>query len=173
VIGDIHFFHSGIGNLINAVYNRSAITVVVLDNSITGMTGHQQNPTTGLDIRLQPAPVLDLEALCAAIGVRSIRVVDPADTFASQKVLAEEMARPDVSVVIARRPCALIPTGKGTERAVVDYDKCTKCGACLRLMCPALTPGADGKPVVDPDTCNGCGLCIGVCRFGALGKEKK
>ncbi len=173
VIGDSTFIHSGVGNLINAVYNRSAITVVILDNSITGMTGHQQNPTTGLDIRLQPAPTLDLEALCAAIGVRSIRVVDPADTFASQKVLAEELAKPEVSVVIARRPCALIPTGKGTERAVVDYEKCTKCGACLRLMCPALTPGADGKPVVDPDTCNGCGLCIGVCRFGALGKEKK
>ncbi len=173
VIGDSTFIHSGITNLINAVYNRSAVTVVILDNSITGMTGHQQNPSTGLDIRMQAAPVLDLEALCAAIGVRSIRVVDPADTFASQKVLAEEMAKPEVSVIIGRRPCALIPTGKGTETAVLDSEKCTKCRACIRLMCPALTPGPDGKPVIDKATCNGCGLCIGVCRFGALSKEKK
>ena len=173
VIGDSTFIHSGITNLVNAVYNRSATTVVILDNSITGMTGHQQNPSTGLDIRLQASPVLDLEALCAAVGVRSIRHVDPADTYASQAVLAEEMAKPEVSVIIARRPCALIPTGRGTQRAVVYYDKCTKCRACIRLMCPALTPGPDGKPVVDPDTCNGCGLCIGVCRFGALGKEEK
>ena len=97
VIGDSTFIHSGITGLINAVYNRSASTVVILDNSITGMTGHQQNPTTGLDIRLAAAPAVDLEALCAAVGVRSVRVVDPADSAASQKVLAEEMAKPEVS----------------------------------------------------------------------------
>lgn len=177
VIGDSTFIHSGITSLINAVYNRSAATVVILDNSITGMTGHQQNPATGLDIRLQPSPALDLEALCAAIGVQSIRVVDPADTYASQKALTEEMAKPVVSVIIGRRPCALIPAGKGVETTSVDYEKCTKCRVCIRLMCPALTPGLDGKPVVDAGSCNGCGLCVGVCRFDALalggGKEKK
>ncbi len=171
VIGDSTFLHSGITNLINAVYNGSAITVIILDNSITGMTGHQQNASTGMDIRLNPAPAVSLEALCASVGVRSIRVIDPVDTKGAQTVIREEMDKPEVSVIIARRPCALIPTGKGPKGkfAVVDKEKCTACGQCIRIMCPALTGGPDKKPVIDRETCNSCGLCVNVCAFGALG----
>ncbi len=172
VIGDSTFLHSGITNVINAVYNQSNITVIILDNSITGMTGHQQNPSTGMNIRLNPAPAISLEDLCRALGVESIRVVDPVDTALCQKVLREELDKPGVSVVITRRPCALIPTGKGKkeDRTTVNYDSCTACGACIRMMCPALTEGSDKKPVIDWDTCNSCGLCRNLCRFGALTK---
>ncbi|MBN1892276.1 MAG: indolepyruvate ferredoxin oxidoreductase subunit alpha [Clostridiales bacterium] len=170
VIGDSTFLHSGVTNLINAVYNQSSITVIILDNSITGMTGHQQNASTGMDIRLNPAPAVSLEDLCGSIGVRSVRVIDPVDTHQAQKVIKEELEKSFVSVIIARRPCALIPTGKGPKgkSAVVDKDKCTACGQCIRIMCPALTAGPDRKPVIDPEACNCCGLCINVCAFGAL-----
>lgn len=170
VIGDSTFLHTGINGLINSVYNGSRSTVIILDNSITGMTGHQQNPATGRNIRLEAAPAVDLEALCRSIGVQSIYTVDPADTDASRKVIAQAMKEPHVTVVIARRPCALIPTGRGTPDMVVslDRDKCTRCGACLRIMCPALTKGEDGYPQVDPFTCNGCDLCVRVCPFDAL-----
>ncbi len=172
VIGDSTFLHSGITNLLNAVYNRSNITVIILDNSITGMTGHQQNASTGLDIRLSPAPAVNLEKLCESIGVTSIRTLDPVDTALAQAIIKEELGKSGVSVIIARRPCALIPSGKGNknEIACVDYEKCTACGQCIRIMCPALTAGADKKPVIDPETCNSCGLCINVCKFGALSK---
>jgi indolepyruvate ferredoxin oxidoreductase, alpha subunit len=172
VIGDSTFIHSGITNLINCVYNQSDTTILILDNSITGMTGHQQNPATGKNIRLQDAPALDLEALCRAVGVRSIRVLDPADTNLAEQVIAEEMARPGVSVVIARRPCALIPSGRGRpENAVrVDLTQCRRCKACLRIMCPALVAGPEGYPVVDAASCTACGLCLRMCKFGALQK---
>jgi len=171
VIGDSTFLHSGITNLINAVYNQSNITVIILDNYITGMTGHQQNAATGMDIRLNPAPAVNLEALCESVGVKSVRIVDPVDTALSQSVIKEAMKETGVSVVIARRPCALIPTGKGPKSmtVLVDKEKCTACGQCIRIMCPALVAGKDKKPVIDPETCNTCGLCINVCRFGALG----
>jgi indolepyruvate ferredoxin oxidoreductase alpha subunit len=170
VIGDSTFLHSGITNLINAVYNQSTITVMILDNSITGMTGHQQNASTGKDIRLNPAPSVSLEALCASVGVRSIRVIDPVDTQGAQRVIKEELEKPFVSVIIARMPCALIPTGKGPKgkASVVDKERCTACGQCIRIMCPALTAGPDKKPVIDSETCNSCGLCVNVCAFGAL-----
>ncbi|HBP38045.1 MAG TPA: indolepyruvate ferredoxin oxidoreductase subunit alpha, partial [Clostridiales bacterium] len=172
VIGDSTFLHSGITSLINSIYNQSNSTVIILDNSITGMTGHQQNPSTGLSIRLQPAPAVDLEALCSCLGAASVRVADPADTWEIQKVVSEEVARPGVSVIIARRPCALIPAGRGRADQVVrvDRDLCRKCKACIRVMCPALTAGPDGGPVIDPAACTGCGLCIRICRFGALRK---
>lgn len=172
VIGDSTFLHSGITNLLNAVYNRSNITVIILDNSITGMTGHQQNASTGYDIRLTPAPAVNLEKLCESVGVTSIRTFDPVDTVLAQSVIKEEINKPGVSVVISRRPCALIPSGKGnkSEIARVDYNKCTACGQCIRIMCPALTAGGDKKPVIDPETCNSCGLCVNVCKFDALSK---
>jgi len=170
VIGDSTFLHSGVTGLINSVYNKSDSTILILDNSITGMTGHQQNPATGKDIRMQPAPAIDLEALCRVIGVTSVRVIDPADTFAAQAVIKEEVARPDVSVIIARRPCALIPTGRCQNGRIarLEEEKCTRCKACIRIMCPALVEGPDGYPVIDPGSCNGCGLCVRVCRFDAL-----
>lgn len=177
VIGDSTFLHSGITNLMNAVYNGSHITLVILDNSITGMTGHQQNPATGMNIRLEATPAVSLEKLCESVGVmpEAIRVVDPVDTFGSEKVIKEELEREAVSVVIARRPCALIPTGrakKGIEVSV-DYDKCKKCGACGRIMCPALIIGKDGMPMIDAESCNNCGLCVNVCKFNALSKAKE
>jgi len=172
VLGDSTFLHSGITNLINAIYNRSNITVLILDNSITGMTGHQQNAATGLDIRLRPAPAVNLEALCESIGVTSIQIIDPVDTYLCQKVVKEELGKKCVSVVIARRPCALIPSGKGRkeERTVVNRDNCKACGLCIKMMCPALTEGPDMKPVIDPAACNACGLCINLCRYEALTK---
>ena len=170
VIGDSTFLHSGITNLINAVYNRSSITVIILDNSITGMTGHQQNASTGMDIRLNPAPSVSFEALCESVGVRSIHIIDPVDTHGAQKVIKEELEKPFVSVIIARSPCALIPPGKGPKGkfAVVEKDTCTACGQCIRVLCPALTAGSDKKPVINTETCNSCGLCVNVCAFGAL-----
>ncbi len=175
VIGDSTFMHSGITNLLNAVYNESAITLIILDNSITGMTGHQQNPATGLNLRLEKAPQLDLEMLCRSLGVTSIRVVDPVDTYESEKVIKEELAKQCVSVVIARRPCALIPTGRAKKgiNVEVDYDKCKACGACGRVMCPALVMGEDKKPVIDLEACNNCGLCVNVCKFDALKKGEE
>lgn len=170
VIGDSTFLHSGITNLINACYNESAITLIILDNSITGMTGHQQNPSTGRNIRLQPAPAISLEKLCEACGVTSVRVVDPVDTFGAEKVIKEELDKDCVSVIIARRPCALIPTGRAVKgiEVTVDYDKCKACGACGRIMCPALIMGEDRKPVIDAESCNNCGLCVNMCKFDAL-----
>ena len=173
VLGDSTFLHSGITNVVNAVYNQSVITILILDNSITGMTGHQQNASTGLNIRLRPAPSINLEALCLSLGVASIRVIDPVDTFGSQKVIKEELEKDCVSVIIARRPCALIPTGKAIKgkHVSVDYDACKACGACIRMMCPALLEGSDKKPIIDEETCNSCGLCINLCKFNALSKE--
>ena len=177
VIGDSTFLHSGITNLMNAVYNGSTMTLIILDNSITGMTGHQQNPATGMNIRLEAAPAVSLEMLCQSVGVmpEAIRVVDPVDTFGCQQVIKEEMAREAVSVVIARRPCALIPTGrakKGVE-VHVDLEKCKKCGACGKIMCPALIMSKDKTPMIDPETCNNCGLCVNVCKFNALEKGEE
>ena len=175
VIGDSTFLHSGITNLINAVYNQSAITVMILDNSITGMTGHQQNPASGKNIRLQPAPAIDLETLCRSVGVTSVRTVDPVDTFEVEKIVKEEIAKDCVSVIIVRRPCALIPTGKKPKGVSIELneDACKKCGACSRIMCPALVAGPDKKPVIDPEACNACGLCINMCKFDALSKKEE
>ena len=177
VIGDSTFLHSGITNLMNAVYNGSTMTLIILDNSITGMTGHQQNPASGLNIRLEAAPQVSLEKLCESVGVlpEAIRVVDPVDTFGAQQVIKEELERRAVSVIIARRPCALIPTGrakKGVE-VHVDFEKCKKCGACGKIMCPALIIGEDKTPVIDAETCNNCGLCVNVCKFNALEKGEE
>ena len=176
VIGDSTFLHSGMTGLLNSVYNGSDSTIIILDNSITGMTGHQQNPSTGRNIRLESAPAVDLAELCRVLGAASVSEIDPADTKAAETAVFAELEKPGVSVIIARRPCALIPTGRGRPEDVVrvDKDKCTRCRACMRIMCPALVAGPDGYPVIDPDTCNGCNLCVQVCRFDALipGGEK-
>ena len=177
VIGDSTFLHSGITNLMNAVYNQSSMTLVILDNSITGMTGHQQNPSTGKNIRLEAAPAVSLELLCQSVGVlpENIRVVDPVETYECEKIIKEELSKDQVSVVIARRPCALIPTGRAVKgiNAEVDYEKCKKCGACARIMCPALVLDENKMPVIDTESCNNCGLCVNVCKFGALTKGEQ
>ncbi|MDR3207982.1 MAG: 4Fe-4S binding protein, partial [Oscillospiraceae bacterium] len=161
------FFHSGITGLINMVYNQSPGTVLILDNAITGMTGHQQNPATGLTLQNAPAPRVDIEALCRAAGVRRVRVVDPHELEALEQALGEELQAPEPSVVIARRPCVLLPQVVKRSPLAVAGAACKNCRACLRIGCPALR--ADGAvPAIDPTLCVGCGLCARVCRFGAI-----
>ncbi len=167
VLGDSTFIHSGITGLVNAVYNRSATTLMILDNSITGMTGHQQNPATGKNIRGEAAPQLDLVALCKAVGVASVRTVDPFDMKALEAILREETARPETSVIIAQRPCALLDKKSVKPPYAVDGNKCIKCKMCMRIGCPAIVMG-ETCATIEPSLCVGCGLCAGVCPQGAM-----
>ena len=171
VLGDSTFIHSGITGLINAVYDRSNINVIILDNRITGMTGHQQNPATGFDIHGNPAPQLNLEAVCEAVGAH-VRVVNPLQMKDMEQALREETQRDGVSVIIARYPCALLDKRPKQPCTIAD---CHRCGACLRLGCPALERGADGAVRVNAALCNGCGLCKQMCAFGCItgGGEKQ
>ena len=168
VIGDSTFIHSGITGLIDIAYNASNSTVIILDNSITGMTGHQQNPTTGYNIKGDPATAVNLEALCNAIGIERVRVVDPFDIEGVEKTLREELSVEAPSVIIARRPCALLKIVKAKPPVTVDTEKCKKCGMCFKMGCPAIKKGSDGKPIIDTTLCTGCGLCTQACKFDAL-----
>lgn len=172
VIGDSTFMHSGITGLVDIVYNKGINTVIILDNSITGMTGHQDNPTTGKTIRGEAARQVDLEALCHAVGVDRVRIEDPFDLKGFEAAVREETATEEPSVIIAQRPCALLKTVKYSGKCVIDSDKCRGCKLCMKLGCPAIN-FADGKAYIDPTQCNGCGLCTGVCAFGAITKEDK
>ena len=167
VIGDSTFMHSGMTGLANIAYNQSNSTVIILDNSITGMTGHQQNPTTGYNIKGDPAGKIDLEALCRAIGIQRVRVVDPYNLKECDQALKEELAAAEPSVIISRRPCALLKHVKHKAPLVVDTEKCRGCKACMRIGCPAISM-RDGKAVVDATQCVGCGVCEQLCAFGAL-----
>ena len=171
VIGDSTFIHSGITGLIDIVYNKGANTVIILDNSITGMTGHQDNPTTGKTIRGEKTKQVDLEALCHAVGVEHVVVADPFDVKAFERVVREEVERDDVSVIIAQRPCALLKTVKYSGRALIT-DRCKNCHVCIKLGCPAISL-VEGAVQIDPNQCNGCGLCVNVCPFGAIEKEER
>ena len=168
VIGDSTFAHSGITSLIDIAYNRSNSVVIVLDNSITGMTGHQQNPTTGYNIKGEPATAVDLEALCHAIGIQRVTVVDPYDLKEVTRVLKEELAAEEPSVIISRRPCALLKYVKHNPPLSVNQDKCIGCKACLGIGCPAISY-REGKAVIDATQCVGCGVCKGLCPKGAIG----
>lgn len=170
VIGDSTFIHSGITGLIDIVYNKGNNTVIILDNSITGMTGHQDNPTTGFTIRKEPTVQVDLEALCHSVGVRRVRVEDPFDLKGFEAAVKEELAADEPSVIIAQRPCALLKTVKYTGHCAVDAEKCRKCKKCMKLGCPAISVD-NGCVKIDVNQCNGCGLCVGVCPFGAISKE--
>ena len=167
VIGDSTFMHSGMTGLANIAYNQSNSTVIILDNSITGMTGHQQNPTTGYNIKGDPAGKIDLEALCRAMGFNRVRVVDPYDLTECDTVIKEELAAKEPSVIISRRPCALLKYVKHNKPLKVACDKCVGCKACMRLGCPAISM-KDGKAVIDETLCVGCGVCEQMCKFGAL-----
>ncbi len=167
VIGDSTFMHSGMTGLANIAYNRSNSTVIILDNSITGMTGHQQNPTTGYNIKGDPAGKIDLEALCRAMGFERVSVVDPYNLKECDRVLKEELAVAEPSVIISRRPCALLKYVKHKAPLTVDTDKCKGCKACMRLGCPAISV-RNGKAVIDTTQCVGCGVCQQLCSFDAL-----
>ena len=171
VIGDSTFIHSGITGLIDIVYNKGNNTVIILDNSITGMTGHQDNPTTGKTIRGEATKQVDLVALCHAVGVDRVRVEDPFDLPGFEKAVREETEADEPSVIIAQRPCALLKTVKYTGHCDVDPDKCRSCKMCMKLGCPAIL-FEDGKAKIDLTQCNGCGLCVSVCPFGAIKKEE-
>lgn len=167
VIGDSTFMHSGITGLANIAYNQSNSTVIILDNSITGMTGHQQNPTTGFDIHGNPAGKIDLEALCRAMGFKRIAVVDPYDLEACDTVLKEELEADEPSVIISRRPCALLKYVKHNPPLKVDRDKCVGCKACMKLGCPAISM-KDNKASVDNTLCVGCNVCEQLCKVDAF-----
>ena len=167
VIGDSTFVHSGMTGLANIAYNQSNSTAIILDNSITGMTGHQQNPTTGYNIKGDPAGKIDLEALCRAMGINRVQVVDPYDLAACERALKEELAAKEPSVIISRRPCALLKTVKHNPPFTVNTEKCKSCRACMKLGCPAIS-FKDGKAHVDNTLCVGCGVCTQLCKFDAI-----
>ena len=171
VIGDSTFMHSGITGLVNMAYNESNATVIIVDNSITGMTGHQQNPTTGFNLKGDPCTKIDLEALCRAVGIRRVRVVDPYDLAACDKAIKEELAAQEPSVIISRRPCALLKTVKHKKPLFIDEDKCVGCKACMKIGCPAVS-FRDGKAHIDATQCVGCGVCEQLCKVGALQTEE-
>jgi len=152
---------------INIAYNKGISTVIVLDNSITGMTGHQQNPTTGITLKGDPTAAVDLEALARAVGIPNVRVVDPNELEATAAVIKEELARPEPSLIISRRPCALLKTVKHAPPLSVDADTCRGCKACMKIGCPAISIRG-GKAVVDATLCVGCGVCTQLCRFDAF-----
>lgn len=167
VIGDSTFMHSGMTGLVNIAYNATNSTVIILDNSITGMTGHQQNPTTGKNLKGDPAAAVNLEELCKAIGIKRVRVVDPYNLAETEAAIKEELAAPEASVIISRRPCALLKYVKHKPALKVANDKCKGCKMCLKLGCPAISV-RDGKAVIDHTQCVGCGICTEVCKFGAI-----
>lgn len=171
VIGDSTFMHSGITALSDIVYNKGINTVIILDNSITGMTGHQDNPTTGKTIRGESTKQVDLIKLCEALGVEHITVADPFDVKRFEQVVRTEVERDDVSVIIAQRPCALLKTVKYTGHCEISSEKCRKCKLCMKLGCPAISVDPQTDAVsIDKTQCNGCELCTGVCPFGAIEK---
>ena len=168
VIGDSTFIHSGITGLIDIVYNKGINTVIILDNSITGMTGHQQNPTTGKTIRMEDTIPVNLIELAHSIGIKRVTVCDPFDVKKFEAVVKEETQAEEPSVIIAQRPCALLKTVKYVGHCHVT-DKCKKCKQCMKLGCPAISI-VDGNIIIDENQCNGCGLCVNVCPFGAIEK---
>ncbi len=172
VIGDSTFMHSGVTGLINIAYNGSNSTVIILDNSITGMTGHQQNPTTGFNLKGDPCSKIDLEALCKSVGINSVRVVDPYDLAECDAVIKEELAKAEPSVIISRRPCALLKYVKHAGPIAVDTDKCIGCKSCMRIGCPAVSV-IDGKVKIDNTLCTGCGVCAQMCKFDVFKTVKE
>lgn len=172
VIGDSTFMHSGVTGLINIAYNESNSTVIILDNSITGMTGHQQNPTTGFNLKGDPCTKIDLEALCHAVGIKRVRVVDPYDLKQCDDVLKEELEVKEPSVIISRRPCALLKYVKHPGPISCDSSKCVGCRSCMQIGCPAISI-VDKKAVIDNTLCTGCGVCGQLCKLGALDARKE
>lgn len=172
VIGDSTFMHSGMTGLANIAYNQSNSTVIILDNSITGMTGHQQNPTTGYNIKGDPAGKIDLESLCRALGFERVTVVDPYDLAECDRVIGEELSVKEPSVIISRRPCVLLKYVKTNPPLHVDENKCVGCKSCMRLGCPAISI-RNKKAVIDTTLCVGCGVCKQLCRLNAFQSKEE
>lgn len=172
VIGDSTFMHSGMTGLVNIAYNASNSVVIILDNSITGMTGHQQNPTTGYNIKGDPAAKVNLEKLCNSLGIERVRVVDPYNLDQCEKAVKEELAANGPSVIISRRPCMLLKYVKPKPALIVNADKCRSCKSCMRLGCPAISL-KDNKAVIDSTQCVGCGVCEQLCPFDAIKEDVK
>lgn len=172
VIGDSTFMHTGINSLMNMVYNQAAGTVIILDNSTTGMTGHQDHAATGKTLKGQVVPAINIYGLCKSLGIEHVCEVDAFDQEELERVIKEEVARDAVSVIITKAPCALLKGIKFPNKCRPLPDKCKKCGACLRPGCPALTKNEDGTISIDETMCNGCGLCKQLCKFDAINLVK-
>ena len=173
VIGDSTFLHTGVNSLMNMVYNKATGTVIILDNSTTGMTGHQDHPATGKTLSDEKANIVLLDDLCRALGVKNVKIVDAFDTKKLENVIKEEVARDEVSVIIAQSPCALLKSYVPKGKCVAIPEKCKKCGLCLASGCPAITKNEDGTISIDQTLCNGCGLCMQNCHFDAIELKKK
>lgn len=167
VIGDSTFAHSGVTGLMNIVYNKGISTVIITDNRITGMTGHQENPTTGKTLKEEITHALNLEKLCEAMGINDVKVIDPNDTKAMEEGIKDSLSRQEPSVIISRRPCVLLKEVKKDKYFVIDSDKCRSCKACMQIGCPAISM-VDGKAKIDTTLCTGCGLCQNMCKFGCI-----
>jgi indolepyruvate ferredoxin oxidoreductase alpha subunit len=179
VIGDSTFLHTGINGLMDMVYNDVPATVIILDNSITAMTGRQENPASGFTLKNQPASRIDIAELCKAMGVRNVRTIDPYDLAATKNAIKEEMNRPEPSVIVTDRPCVLVKrVGVFTRGPVltVTEENCTGCRSCLKIGCPALVwktvDGKKGKAVIDNLLCSGCDVCRQLCKFEAIERVK-
>ena len=172
VIGDSTFMHTGINSLMNMVYNQSRATVIILDNSTTGMTGHQDHAATGKTLKGEVVPAIDIAALCRSLGITRVFQVDAFDQAALEQVIGREVKENALSVIIAQAPCALLKGLKFPNKCRPDREKCKKCGACLRPGCPALTRNEDGTIAIDETMCNGCGLCMQLCKFDAIQQVK-
>ena len=173
VIGDSTFLHTGVNSLMNMVYNQATGTVIILDNSTTGMTGHQDHAATGKMLNGEPTYAVNLDDLCHAIGVKHVEVVDAFDTVRLEEVIKTEVAREEVSVIIAQSPCALLKSYVPKGKCEPISEKCRKCGQCLVPGCPALTKKEDGTIAIDASMCNGCGLCMNICKFDAIELKKR
>ncbi|WP_195638775.1 indolepyruvate ferredoxin oxidoreductase subunit alpha [Enterocloster bolteae] len=172
VIGDSTFMHTGINSLMNMVYNQATGTVIILDNSTTGMTGHQDHAATGKTLKGQVVPAINIYGLCKSLGIEHVCEVDAFDQAELERVIKEEVVRDAVSVIITKAPCALLKGIKFPNKCRPLPDKCKKCGACLRPGCPALTKNEDGTISIDETMCNGCGLCKQLCKFDAINMVK-
>ena len=168
VIGDSTFMHTGVNSLMNMVYNQGTGTVMILDNSTTGMTGHQDHAATGKTLQGDVVPAINIMHLCQAMGIKNVVEVNAFDTEELEKIVKEEVAKDEISVIITKSPCVLLNKTPVTQKCVVDTDACKKCGMCMKPGCPAITKKSDGTIAIDDTLCNGCGLCKGMCKFGAI-----
>ncbi len=173
VIGDSTFLHTGVNSLINMVYNKATGTVLILDNRTTGMTGHQEHAATGKTLQGEETNAIDLAQLCTAVGVKNVIEINAFDVDGLEKVIKESVNGDQLTVIIAKAPCALLKGQKFPFKCVVNAEKCKKCGMCMKIGCPAMTKAKDGTVKIDETMCNGCGLCKSWCKFGAIEKVEK